>query len=164
LACEPNGAARWPTALEQLLGPLDGQDLGDVHFLAAAVVALARVALGVLVGQDRSLGLQHGARDDVLGRDQLDLPLLPRQLPGHDLRDGGSAALRSAEKKPSEVSLEGFAEAGAVAVKTRLLGTAAGMALFTPMAGAINHRRTTIAMEPTAARVVSPLWGPSIAS
>jgi hypothetical protein len=36
---------------EQLLAAVDGQLLGHVHVLAAAVVALARIALGVLVGQ-----------------------------------------------------------------------------------------------------------------
>ena len=35
---------------EQLLGALDRQRLGDVDELAAAVVALARIALGILVG------------------------------------------------------------------------------------------------------------------
>ena len=45
---------------EQLLGPVDGQLLGHVDELAAAVVAPARVALGVLVGEDGALGLEHG--------------------------------------------------------------------------------------------------------
>jgi hypothetical protein len=40
---------------EQLLDAVDGQLLGHVHVLAAAVVALAGVALGVFVGQLRAL-------------------------------------------------------------------------------------------------------------
>jgi hypothetical protein len=36
---------------EQLLGAVDGQLFDFIHMLAAAVVALARVAFGVLVGQ-----------------------------------------------------------------------------------------------------------------
>ena len=45
-------------AREQREGALLGQPLDDVHVLAAAVVALARQALGVLVGEPRTLGLQ----------------------------------------------------------------------------------------------------------
>ena len=60
-------------AAEQLLGALDRQRLGDVDELAAAVIAPARIALGVFVGQHRALRLEHGAADDVLGGDQLDL-------------------------------------------------------------------------------------------
>ena len=40
---------------EELLGAIAGQVLGQVDDLAAAVVAVARVALGVLIGQNRSL-------------------------------------------------------------------------------------------------------------
>ena len=81
--------------LEQLLGPLDGQVLDDVDIFAAAIVATARIALGVLVGQDRTLGLQHGARDDVLGRDQLDLVLLPLQFVLHGVEDRRIGALEA---------------------------------------------------------------------
>jgi hypothetical protein len=52
-------------AAEQLLGALDGQRLGDVDELAAAVVAAARIALGILVGQHRALRLQHRARETM---------------------------------------------------------------------------------------------------
>ena len=54
---------------EQGLDAVDGQLLGDVDVLAAAVVAAARVALGVLVGQDGALGFHHGARGEVFGGD-----------------------------------------------------------------------------------------------
>ena len=57
---------------EELLGAVDGQRLGDVDELAAAVVALAGVALGVLVGQHRAGRLQHGLADEVLRGDQLE--------------------------------------------------------------------------------------------
>ena len=49
-------------AVEQLLGAVDGQLLGHVDVLAAAVVAPAGIALGVFVGQHRALRLQHRAR------------------------------------------------------------------------------------------------------
>ena len=67
-------------AVEQLLGAVDGQLLGDIHVLAAAVVALARIALGIFVGHDRALRFKHGARHDVLRSDQLDLVPLPAKF------------------------------------------------------------------------------------
>jgi len=69
-------------AVEQALGALDRQRLGHVDIFAAAVVALARVAFGILVGQDGTLGLEHRARNDVLRRDQFDLVTLATQLVG----------------------------------------------------------------------------------
>ena len=58
----------------------NGQRLGDVDELAAAVVALARIALGVLVGQHRSGRLEHGLADEVLGGDELEAAVLPVTL------------------------------------------------------------------------------------
>ena len=63
---------------KQLLGTVDGQLFDDVHVLAAAVVALARITLGVLIGQLRALGLHYGGRGVVLTRNQLDVGLLAR--------------------------------------------------------------------------------------
>ena len=51
-------------ALEQLLGALDGQLLGLVDVLAAAVVAVAGIAFGVLVGEHAAGRLEHGAGND----------------------------------------------------------------------------------------------------
>ena len=42
---------------EQLFGALDGQGFNHIHILATAVVTLARVAFGVLVGQLGAPGL-----------------------------------------------------------------------------------------------------------
>ena len=78
-------------ALEQLLGALDRQRLGLVDVLAAAVVAVAGIALGVLVGEHGAGRLEHGARDDVLRRDQLDLVLLALQLAIDDAGELGIA-------------------------------------------------------------------------
>ena len=84
---------------EQLLGALDRERLGDVHELAAAVVALARIALGVFVGHHRALRLEHGARHDVLRGDQLDLVLLATEL----LRDRvGDLRIRFGERRGEE--------------------------------------------------------------
>ena len=65
---------------EQALRAVDREGLDDVDELAAAVVAASGVALGVLVGQDRTLGLEHGARDEVLARDHLEGVALPAEL------------------------------------------------------------------------------------
>jgi len=70
---------------EDLLDAVDGQLLGHVHVLAATVVALAGVALGVLVGQLGALGPHHGGRGVVLAGDQLDVVFLAGVLG----RDGG---------------------------------------------------------------------------
>src|SRR5690606_4858489 len=61
---------------EQLLGAVDGQLLDDVDVLAAAVITLARVAFGVLVGQHAALGFHHRRAGVVLGGDQLDVLFL----------------------------------------------------------------------------------------
>ena len=65
---------------EQLLRPVDRQLLGHIDVHAAAVVAPTRVALGVFVGQHRTLRLQHRGGDDVLAGDQLDPVLLADQF------------------------------------------------------------------------------------
>ena len=67
-------------AAEQLLGALDRQRLDRVRRPAALVVAAARIAFGIFVGQHRALRLEHRAADDILRRDQLDLGLLALQL------------------------------------------------------------------------------------
>ena len=83
---------------EQLLGALDRERLGDVDEFAAAVIAPARIALGVFVGQHRALRLEHRAADDVLGRDQLDLVALARSSLSITSAISGSASARVAEK------------------------------------------------------------------
>ena len=82
--------------------PLDRQLLGDIDELAAAVIALARIPFGIFVGQHRTLRLQHGAADDVLRGDQLDLVALAAELELDRLGDFGIAFAKSvAEKKSS---------------------------------------------------------------
>ena len=60
-----------------------------VDILAAAIVAAARIAFGILVGHHRALRFHDSAGDDVLGSDQLDLVLLARQFQRDGLRDLG---------------------------------------------------------------------------
>ncbi len=68
--------------VEQLLDAVDRKLLGDVDELAPAVVALARIALGVFVGELRALRRHHGGAGVVLRRDQLDMLFLAQVLAG----------------------------------------------------------------------------------
>ncbi len=61
---------------EQLAGALTGDLFGLVDAVAAAVVALAGIALGVLVGKARAHSHHDSRGDDVFGGDQLDVALL----------------------------------------------------------------------------------------
>ena len=74
---------------EQLLGAVDRELLGDVDPLAAAVVALAGQALGVLVGEHRAGRLEDRARHEVLGGDHLERVLLALELVLEHVRDLG---------------------------------------------------------------------------
>jgi hypothetical protein len=91
-------------APEQLLGAVDRQGLGDVDELAAAVIAPAGIALGIFVGQHRALRLDHGARDDVLRRDELDLVLLAAEFLGDRLGKLGVGPIQVSLKKPADRS------------------------------------------------------------
>jgi hypothetical protein len=72
---------------EQLLGAIDRELLGDVDEPTAAVVAPARVALGILVVHRGRLRGEHGRARVVLGRDQPKGVALPPQLAGDRVRD-----------------------------------------------------------------------------
>ena len=61
---------------EQLFGPVDGQLLGHIHIFTTAVITLARVTFGVLVGELRALRLHHRRRGVVFARNQFDMVLL----------------------------------------------------------------------------------------
>ena len=86
-------------AVDKLLDALDRQRLDDIDKFAAAIIAPARIALGIFVGQDRTLRLKHGLRDDVLGGDQLDLVLLTAKLLVDRGRDLGIDLINGAAKK-----------------------------------------------------------------
>ena len=86
-------------AIKQLAGAFDGELLGDVDIFAAAVIALAGIAFGILVGQDRPLGFQHRLGDDVLGGDQFDLVTLAVQFVLDAGENGRIGALQIAGEK-----------------------------------------------------------------
>ena len=72
---------------EELLRPLDGEDLDLVYLLASTVVPLARIALGVLVRQDGALGGEHGRGGEVLARYKLYRGPLALEFPVQGLLD-----------------------------------------------------------------------------
>ena len=74
---------------EQLAGVLGGHGLDGVDVLAAGVEAMADRALGVLVGEPRAHGQQHGRRRVVLAGDELQRRSLVHQLLAGRLGDAG---------------------------------------------------------------------------
>ncbi len=62
---------------EQLAGSRAGEVFDDVDILAAAVIPLAGVPFGVLVGQDGPGGFQNGGAGVVFGRDEFEPFMLP---------------------------------------------------------------------------------------
>ena len=83
-----------------------GELLGLVDDEVAAVVPLGRIALRVLVGEHRALRLEHGARREVLRRDQLDRRVLPLDLTADDVGDDRVGLLeRAAHHTSSPASI-----------------------------------------------------------
>ena len=72
---------------EQLAGALAGDILHYVYRVAAAVVALAGIALGILVGQHGTHRRHDRGRNDVLAGDQLEVLLLALELGRHRVAD-----------------------------------------------------------------------------
>src|SRR5215467_406241 len=70
------------TASEKPLCAFNRKRFGDIDKFAAAVIAAARITLGIFVGQHRALGLEHCPRNDVFACYQLDLRLLALALAG----------------------------------------------------------------------------------
>ncbi len=61
---------------EELFRPLNGQVFHLVHALAAAIVALAGITLGVFIGENRSHGRHNSRRDQILRGDQFNISSL----------------------------------------------------------------------------------------
>ena len=68
---------------KELLRAVAGQILHDVHILASAVIALARIALRIFIGQVRAHRGEHCVADEVLRSDQLDVLVLTGELVVH---------------------------------------------------------------------------------
>ena len=76
-----------PCSAEQFLGTVNGDLLDLIHNLATTVPTLARVALGVLVGQDAANSLTHGGTGEVLRGDQLESITLSLMLEVNQIKD-----------------------------------------------------------------------------
>ena len=72
---------------EEGLEPIPGEVFDLVDDLIASVVATARIALGVLVGQHRACGSHDRGRGEVLGGDQLHRGRLALGLGAHQRKD-----------------------------------------------------------------------------
>lgn len=69
-----------PVSTEQLAGTLDSQLLDHVDVLAPAVISLADIAFGILVGEHGALRLHDARAGIVLRCDELDMIFLPSPL------------------------------------------------------------------------------------
>src|SRR5258708_1848951 len=67
-------------AVKQLLRAVPSQVLHRVRIFASAVITFARIAFGVLIGEDAARGFEHRLRREILTRDQLQPRCLPRRL------------------------------------------------------------------------------------
>ena len=75
------------SASEKFRNPFNSKGFGDVHILAAAVIAPAGQSFRVFVGEHRALRFEHRLAHDVLGRDQLNLIALAAELLRNSVRD-----------------------------------------------------------------------------
>ena len=113
---------------EQRAQALAGQVLDLVDDLVAAVVAAARVALGVLVGEDRAGGGQHGRRGEVLRGDELQGGRLALGLVAQergDLGVAGQPVRRRARRRTWVVMIGG--RASLRAARARRVGVGAAV-------------------------------------
>ena len=81
---------------EEFLHPFDGERLHLVDEFAAVVVALARVAFGVFVGQHRSLRGAYRTRGEVFAGDEFNAVGLPFASWSMIAATSGSAARTAA--------------------------------------------------------------------
>ena len=72
---------------EELLGAVARQVLHHVGEFASTVIALAGIAFGILVGEDRAGRFQHGLADKILRGDQLQAFVLAALFVLNRLRD-----------------------------------------------------------------------------
>ena len=72
---------------KQRLRAVDRKLLGAVREFAAAVIALARIALGVLVGEDRAHRFEHGFGNEIFRRNQFQAGALAASFLAENFRD-----------------------------------------------------------------------------
>jgi hypothetical protein len=72
---------------KQCLGAFNSQRFRAIDVLAAAVVALARIALGILVIQDAAIGLEDTRARLILRGNELDVLFLSAFFGGYSVGD-----------------------------------------------------------------------------
>ena len=73
--------------IEDLFQALDSDVLALVNALAAAIVTVARIALGILVGQATAHGLHHLVAHEVLTGDEFNAVLLTLMFTLDDVKN-----------------------------------------------------------------------------
>lgn len=126
---------------EEGLDAVDRQLLDAVDELAPAVIAPARVTLGVLVGQNRTLRLHHRQRRMVLRGDHLQTGLLATQFVVDQGRDVGVEGGQGLVEVVHQVTP--FCRAYSAAAGADPPGVVA------PTAGSCTNARSSLASRPT---------------
>ena len=75
-----------PIRAEQLLDAVNRQLLDHIDILTAAVVTLAGITFGILIGQHRTLRFHYARAGIVFGGNQLDVLFLTHHFLHHGLR------------------------------------------------------------------------------
>ena len=73
---------------EQRLRAFNADFFHLIHKLAAAIVAVSRIALGIFIGEHRAHGRHRSGRNDVLRSNQLQIPALTAELRFNQIGDG----------------------------------------------------------------------------
>ena len=76
------------TCSEQRACAITRQILDNVHLFAAAIIAFARIALGVLIGEHAAHGLHDSGRREVFRSDELNGVALASKLLAQGVGDG----------------------------------------------------------------------------
>jgi hypothetical protein len=64
----------------KLFCPLDGQLFNSIYVIAATVITMVRIALGIFISEERALGLENGTAGVIFRGDEVDDFLLTLRL------------------------------------------------------------------------------------
>ena len=76
-------------SVEKFLSTIARKVFNDVGILAAAVVALARITFSIFVGEDAAHRFEDGFGNEILARDQFELPMLALGFVAHGIENLG---------------------------------------------------------------------------
>ena len=160
-ACAPEcGCTLACSAPNSCFSAVDGELLDLVHDLAAAVVALAGIALGVLVGERRAHRLDHRAAGEVLARDQLEAVLLAPQLAVDEARDLGiGVAQRRVVIADSSLLLVDLGHSARVPAAGERRSPATSCRISTPSSSLTNRAGSTSTLASLCSRASRAISG-----